>query len=202
MAPGRLSVSAAVEGLVDEAVVRRLLEDVGAVAGPVYGKGGKQALHQKIAGYNHAAQFSPWVVLVDLDDDAECAPPFREAWLPQPAPKMLLRVAVRAVEAWLLADREHLSAFLGIPASRIPLNPDEVASPKRAMVELAARSRRREIREDMVPRPGSGRTVGPAYSSRLIEFASDAAHGWRPAIAAGRSDSLRRCLHRLRRLAQ
>jgi hypothetical protein len=36
------------------------------------------------------------------------------------------------------------------------------------VVELARYSRRRDIREDMVPRPGSGRSVGAAYTSRLI----------------------------------
>jgi hypothetical protein len=34
-------VSAAVEGLIDEAVVRSLIQEVGGCAGPVYGKNGK-----------------------------------------------------------------------------------------------------------------------------------------------------------------
>jgi hypothetical protein len=34
---------------------------------------------------------------------------------------------------------------------------------KEAMVDLARRSRRRDIREDMMPRSGSERSVGPTY---------------------------------------
>jgi len=59
------------------------------------------------------------------------------------------------------------------------------------MVDLARRSRRRTIREDMVPREGSGREVGPAYSSRMIEFVRNA---WSPEAAMEASDSLCRCV--------
>jgi hypothetical protein len=112
---------------------------------------------------------------------------------------MCFRVAVREIEAWLLADRERLAAFLGVKSARLPANPEEEPDPKRIIVELAQQSRRREIREDMAPRPGSGRQIGPAYSSRLIEFVSGSG-GWRPEVAARSSDSLRRCLSCLRKL--
>jgi len=186
----------------DEAVLRRMVESVGARLGPVYGKNGKRDLRRRLRGYNQAACLSSWIVLVDLDRDADCAPPLRAAWLPKPAPYMYFRVAVREVEAWLLADREGLSAFLSIPASRIPREPEAITDPKRIMVELAMHSRQRAIREDMVPRPGSGRAVGPAYTSRLIEFVMDTVAGWRPHAAARSSDSLSRCLRCLRRLVQ
>jgi hypothetical protein len=192
-------ISAVVEGLVDETVLRRLVEQSGGTLGPVYGKGGKQHIRQRLAGFNCAAQFSPWVVLVDLDDDGDCAPPFCTAWLPDPAPRMCFRVAVREVEAWLFGDAEHLARFLGVSASRIPMAPEAVPDPKGTMVTLARHSRRREIREDMVPRPGSGRPVGPAYASRLIEYVD--AH-WRPEVAAQRVDSLRRCRERLLHLIE
>jgi hypothetical protein len=86
---------------------------------------------------------------------------------------MCFRVAVRETEAWLLADRERLARFLGISTSRIPLDPEAMDDPKSLMVDLARHSRRREIREDMIPRSGSGRNVGPAYVSRLIEFVAE-----------------------------
>ena len=200
--PNLVVVTGAVEGDVDEAVLRRLVEHVGAMPGPVHGKNGKTYLQQRLGGYNQAAQLSPWVVLVDLDHDADCAPPFRASWLPNPAPYMCFRVAVRMVEAWLLADRERLSRFLSVHASQVPLNPEAVDDPKQSMVDLARQSRRREIREDMVPRPGSGRTVGPAYTSRLIEFVLEGTFGWRPEVAAKLSDSLDRCLDCLRRLVK
>lgn len=192
-------VSGAVEGMVDEAVLTRLVDEAGGRAGPIYGKNGKTHLRRVLGGYNNAARFAPWLVLVDLDEDAECAPPLVAVWLPAPAPMMRLRVAVRAIEAWLLADREQLAGFLGVAATRLPLDPDAVPDPKALLVDLARHSRRRDIREDMVPRSGSGRSVGPAYASRLIEFASTV---WRPEVAAGCSDSLRRCRDRIAELVR
>lgn len=138
-------VTAGVEGLVDEAVIRRLAGHAGIEVGPVHGKSGKAHLRQRIAGYNNAARIGPWVVLVDLNREAECAPPLRDAWLRQPAPMMCFRVAVRGVESWLLADRGRLARFLRVPISRIPTAPDSIEDPKRAVIELAARSRRRDI---------------------------------------------------------
>lgn len=192
-------VSAAVEGVVDEAIIRVLLTNVGVNAGPVFGKQGKSHLQQKIGGYNNAAQRAPWIVLVDLDRDHECAPLLRNSWLPQPAPLLCFRIAVRAVEAWLLADAERLSMFLGVSRSKVPANPENLDDPKTDIVNLARSSSRRAIREDMVPREASGRQVGPAYTSRLIEFVSSS---WRPRVAARRSDSLNRAINCLKRFAK
>ncbi len=115
-----LVVSGAVEGVVDEAVLRRLVRDSGHHAGSVYTKHGKSGLLEKLSGYNDAARIVPWVVLVDLDGDAECPPPFVAQHLPGPAPEMHFRVAVRQIEAWLLADRPQLARFLGVQRSEVP----------------------------------------------------------------------------------
>ena len=194
-------ISGAVEGLVDEAVLRRVVEHAGARVGAVYGKRGKNSLRQSVNGYNQAARFGPWMVLVDLDHEAECAPILRASWLPAPAPGMCFRVAVREIEAWLFADKERLARFLGVPVSQIPSAAERLDHPKQTMVEIARRSRRRDIREDMVPRPGSGRSIGPAYSSRLVEFVQDSTGGWRPDVAATFSDNLARCLRCVERLS-
>jgi len=58
-----LTISGAVEGVVDEVVLRRMMELVGARLSAVYGKKGKQHLQQKLNGYNQAARFNHWVVL-------------------------------------------------------------------------------------------------------------------------------------------
>jgi hypothetical protein len=192
-----LVVTIAAEGIVDEAVVRRLICEVGAEPGRVYGRNGKDALRKRMAAYNRAAQFEPWMVQVDLDGDADCAPLLRAAWLNSPARFMCFRIAVREVEAWLFADRANLASFLGVPAELVPRQPEAVDNPKQQMVNLARRSRRREIVEDMVPRPASRRLVGPAYSARLIEFA---ATPWQPMTAARQSESLQRAIGCLQRL--
>ncbi len=197
MANPHITVSVAVEGLLDEAVLLRVIEHCGLTAGPVHGKGGKPHLLQRLSGYNRAAFIAPWCVLVDLDQDSRCPADCRDSWLPDPAPLMRFRIAVREIEAWLFGDWERLASYLGVARSRFPSVPESVLQPKEAMVDLARRSRRAAVREDMVPRPGSGRKIGPAYVSRLIEFASDPREGWRPEVASTNVDSLRRCMARL-----
>ncbi len=64
--------------------------------------------------------------------------------MPDPAPYMCFRVAVREVEAWLLADREQIARFLSIARSRVPQSPETLDNPKQRLVELARHSRRRE----------------------------------------------------------
>lgn len=194
-----LRIATAVEGIVDEAVVVKVLEHLGHTCAAVYGKRGKPWLRNKAPAYNNAARHAPWFVLVDLDSDESCAPLLVRKWIPTPAAHLCFRVAVREVETWLIADREGLAAFLGVANARIPRDVESLRDPKQEMVNLASSSRRREIREDMVPRAGSGRIVGPAYSSRLIEFVT--AH-WNPAMAATNSDSLGRALRGLARLEE
>lgn len=195
--PVQKIISTVVEGITDEAVARKLIIHVGAIPGTVYGKNGKPHIRQRIAGYNQAALRAPWLVVVDLDQDADCAPPLRAAWIPTPAPYLCFRVAVHEIEAWLMADAAALSGFLGVARNRLPNDPDAISAPKEALVHLARASQRRSIREDMAPREGSGRVVGPAYTSRIIEFVS---RHWRPAEAAHQSDSLRRAIRGLERL--
>ena len=190
-------IAAAVEGMTDEAVARRLIGHADGQVRTVYGKSGKDPLRKKIAGYNNAARHAPWIVLVDLDSEEDCAVRLRDAWLPEPAPLLCFRVAVREVEAWLMADAETLAGYMGVSQGRVPGAPEGLDDPKAAMVNLARHSRRRAIREDMVPRNGSGRRVGPAYSSRLIEYAATA---WRPDVAARNAESLRRAIDCLRGL--
>lgn len=192
----QVTISAAVEGLVDEAVVRKLIDVAGGNAGAVFGKRGKPYLRQSILGFNNAARYSPWFVLVDLDHDEECAPPMRTDWISDPAPYLCFRVAVREIEAWLMGDVESLASFLGVARSRIPINPESLPDPKTEMVNLARHSRRRDIRFDMVPREQSGRVVGPAYTSRLIEYVQTL---WRPHVAVEYIDSLRRAVDDLKR---
>jgi len=193
-------INVLVEGVTDEVMVRRLLQYVGLSCGTVYGKEGKGALLKRLPNYNRAARFAPWLVVVDLDRDAECAPPFLRSALPDPAIGMRFRVAVRAVEAWIMADAEQLATFLGIRAADIPSNPDAEPDPKNTLVNLARRSRKRVIRDDMVPREGSRGRVGPGYAGRLIEFVMAAQQSWRPEVAVQRSDSLYRCVEVLETL--
>jgi hypothetical protein len=192
------TIQGAVEGLVDEAVLRRIVEHSGATAGTVYGKNGKDSLLKKLSGYNRAAQFTRWAVLVDLDQEP-CVVEACKLWLPDPSHYMCFRIAVREVESWLLADTEQIAQFLKVSTANIPRDPESLQNPKRSMVDIARKSRSKDIQADMVPRPLSGREVGPAYASRMVEFAE---YFWRPDQAAANSDSLDRCLRCLQKLIE
>lgn len=194
-------VTAAVEGDIDEAVVTKILEHLRLERGPCHIGRGRGKLLQRLPSYNAAAQFQPWFVLMDLDAGltGRCAADFLNEHLRNPSPHMFCRLAVQQVEAWLLGDSDSLAAFLSTPLSAIPRNPDECSNAKDAMVAIGQRSRRKATREGMVPRPASGRSVGPEYSGLMIEYAL---WHWRPAEAQQRSASLDRCLRRLADLAE
>lgn len=118
---------------------------------------------------------------------------------PRPAPHLCFRIAVRQIEAWLMADAETLAAFLGVARTRVATPPEQLVNSKEAMVNMARRSRKMAVRQDMVPREASGRSVGPAYTSRLTEYVETL---WRPDVAALHAESLRRAIVCLRRLIE
>jgi hypothetical protein len=122
-------------------------------------------------------------------------------YLPDRTPGMLFRVAVRAIEAWLMADRQRCAAFLQVSVDRVPADPEALSYPKRALVDVARKSRSGQIVADMVPRPGTGASEGPAYASRVQEFVTTSPHLWRPEVAAENAESLRRCLRAIRSIA-
>lgn len=190
-------ISGAVEGPSDESVFRRLVEAGGGVVHRLQVQHGKPNLRRALPGYNQAARVSPWLVLVDLDHEFGCPPDLVSAWLPTPSRHMRFRVVVRQIEAWLLADAERFASFFSVHKGAVPIAPDTLPDPKASLLAIVSRSRRSAIRQDMTPRHGSGRRVGPAYTSRLIEFASDPVGGWRWEIALTRSPSLAKCVVRL-----
>jgi hypothetical protein len=187
-----------VEGISDEAVVRKLCLVAQVAVGPVHIQRGKVQLDEHIAGYNAAARYAPWLVVRDLNSDAECAPELREKLLPEPAEYMYLRIAVRSIEAWLFADRDGIARYLRISKALVPRDTEALEKPKRTLVNLARRSRKRAIREDMVPAEGVSAEVGPGYTARVIEFST---YHWNPEVAAAHADSLKRCFNALRQIA-
>lgn len=185
------AVLVATEGLIDTAVVRRICQEIGLEIAAVYGESGKDRLDGALAGYNAAARHATWLVLRDLDTDADCAQSLREQLLAAPAPGMVFRIAVREIEAWLIADQHSFARYFSVPPVRIPNDPESIHRPKEYLVNLVRRSRSRTIRDDVVPREGSKARVGPGYAGRMIEYASTV---WSPHEASVRSDSLKRCL--------
>jgi hypothetical protein len=194
-----MKISVGVEGLSDQGAAAAIIRSCGLSVGAYYGNHGKHALLKKLNGYNAAANYSPWLILVDLDNDGPCPGAKRSEWLANPSNLMCFRIAVREIEAWLLADTEKISEFLHIPEAIVPLDPESLPDPKATLVSLARRSRSRDIREGLVPRNGSGVSVGPTYASDLNNFGRSE---WRPDIAADSAPNLKKCILRVQELAE
>jgi hypothetical protein len=191
-------VNIAVEGPADVGVARALLRAVGlAPTDSPYVSNGKGNLDKRVAAYCKAAAHAPWLVLRDLDQDAPCAGALVSVLVPRRPQQLCLRIAIHSAESWLLADRARIAGFLHISVALIPAQPDLELHAKQVLVGLAGRSHRRDIREDMAPRPGSTARVGPNYMSRVNEFAEGV---WDPRAASKASPSLARCLAALARL--
>ena len=193
-----VAISLAVEGPLDEQVLRQLIRQTGTsfAPGPCYGKMGRDDLRINVPRFNLAARHKPFVILADLERD-NCAPELLNEWLPGGAhPNLVLRVAVRMVESWLLADRAAFANFLGVSRDLLPLQPDRQMDARLFTVKLARRSRNRSIRADLVPASQCTSRVGKNYVGRLTEFVQTR---WQLEQARQHSPSLDRAVRALER---
>ncbi len=190
------SVILAVEDPLGEAVSIRMLTSVDIGVSQRLGLRGQGYLQNKADSLNRTAQGFPVFMLTDQDSPNRCPPQLVQSWLSGVRhPHFFLRVAVMEVESWIMADREGVADLLSIPLSRIPHDTDTIAHPKEFLVTLARKSRKKSLREELVPRPGATSKVGPGYNSRLGEFVRTA---WNIGRASATSNSLKRTLDRFR----
>lgn len=192
------SLTIAVEDALSERLLLRTLALVRKDISVHYTLGlrGNAYLRKIARGLNQAAQGSGYVMLTDQDDPNGCPVSIVSNWLggnPR-HPNFLFRVAVMESESWLLADRDEIAAFLGVPLARVTSNPDGIVDPKQHLVNLARSSNRSTIRDDLVPRPGGTARVGPNYNGRLAMFIDTK---WSCVRAGANSGSLSRLLRRL-----
>lgn len=184
-------VPAIVEGHLDGRLLSVVWRQLGLDGRPLVVRDAGGSGFWKLASkYNEAGRHQLVVGLADLEQN-ECAPALLKRLQPARVSGFKLRLAVRMLESWLLADRVAVAAFLGVRVSAIPREPDREAHPKRALVNIARTSRRRWIREALVPN-GSGALVGPEYTPVIGSFIDSQ---WDAARARLNSPSLERaCL--------
>lgn len=186
----------AVEDELSAAVMRKLIQATGRnfVISRIMNARGYGRLKADMGKFKTASHVLPHVVLTDLDQ-YPCPPALLADWkaLALP-PRLLLRIAVREVEAWLLADREGIAAFLSVAKGKVPQNPEAEADPKRTLINLARRSRKKRLALELIPETGSSASIGPFYNARLSEFVNSS---WDVERARTVSPSLDRALCRL-----
>lgn len=190
----------AVEGWTDAPVAERILSVAGFESYHEIIANGKANLDKKLPSLNKAAVSMPWLVIRDLDHDDEqlCIPGLRVKLLGghKHEPSMCLRFAVRAMEAWLMADHDTFAKFFGIRRELLK-EPEVLSDPKQHLTSICKQSRKKQIKRGVPPQPGQRRRVGPEYSDLIREFVEDY---WDPLRARANAPSLGRALDSLTRL--
>ena len=163
-----------------------------------FSRAGSGYLRSSVKKFNMLAQHLPVFLLTDLDDQA-CPPSLIQNWLPyKKHSNFVFRVAVREVEAWVMADRQAFSKFISVSSAKIPRNLDSVPDPKQLLLNLAHKSTLRRIRDDLVTIRREQILIGRNYNDRLSKFVEN---DWNPDRASSHSDSLQRAMESLAKFA-
>jgi hypothetical protein len=154
---------------------------------------GRGNVQRNLAAYANLSLRMPVIVCVDLDHDV-CASALLSTWrVAELAQRnLVVRVAVREIESWVLADRKRYASFVGGKSDSIPVAPDGIDDPKRFLLDFARQSASEELKRDLIPVNFSQYPrIGRAYNLRMCKFVHDR---WRPHVARTRSGSLDRAL--------
>jgi hypothetical protein len=187
-------IAIATEDQLSEAIALRLIAEIPT---PHFiqlklGRTGNGYLRSKMSSWYQMAQHQVMLVLTDLDR-ANCLVEFRDQWLDAEPPKnLLLRIAVREVESWVLADHIAMRTLIGAKGV-LPAAPDELADPKQSLLKLA-KGAPKQIREDLLKTIDGNLAQGLGYNARLTAWVNSE---WSPQRAAERSPSLARARLRL-----
>lgn len=165
------SLIIAVEDELSRAVMEKLISFSGRnFAIRVFNARGFGELKKGMNKFREASRVLPHIVLTDLDR-YPCPPALLDNWGATQLPSTLLfRIAVREVEAWLLADRVGIAEFLHIDVHKVPQAPEAEDDPKRTLINLARKSKKRRLSQEIVPAIGSSAPIGPFYNPHFINF--------------------------------
>lgn len=189
------NVILAVEDELGESISTRILGHFDLeIRHTIRGKG-NVFLRQKAPEFNRSANRTAIFLLTDLDTPRNCPSELIRSWIKGPInPMFFFRVAVMEVESWVMADRMGFADFLSIPMHRILSPTDNILNPKEFLLSLARRSKKKAVREALVPAQGATLSVGNQYNTLLSEFVQN---HWNLERAATASPSLKRTLDRL-----
>jgi hypothetical protein len=159
--------------LIEQAAQRIIaVENPSLTISSVMGRRGFSYFESRVGQIRRSATSLKFLIFLDGDELGETCPSDAiNQWFQTREPDNIhVRFAFHEVESWLLADKHNLATFLNISPNVIPIVRDDVRNTKELLVQLARRSRSREIIQDLVPPVGFTSTVGPAYNSRVSEF--------------------------------
>ncbi|WP_155627964.1 hypothetical protein [Burkholderia vietnamiensis] len=166
------------------------------LAGPSIDAGGVTKLVPSFQRYAEQATYVQPVLCI-ADTDGKCAAELIEAWRPNHAPNgFVIRLAVTEAESWVLADRQGFADAFHISKNKLPSNLDDEPDPKRLLLNLIAKSRKRSFRDDMISQTDRSKP-GAGYNVHLSDFVRS---HWNIQRAMGHSRSLNRAFRCVLRL--
>lgn len=193
-----MDVALATEDPLSEAIGLCLLAELPTPVKPglLLRKNGSGYLRSRMDNWRKMSQRQIVIILTDLDR-VTCPLALRADWLgkaPCPA-NLLLRIAVREVESWVLADHVAMRELIG-KRGTLPPQPDDLLDAKQHLLKLAKLAPRL-TREELVKESGTVTSQGIGYNTRLTDLVQSV---WSPERASERSPSLARARRRLREL--
>jgi len=194
----------AVEDELSKAVIERLIHEILPRNIDKVELGARQGCSEKLQKnlkkYINLSNSGKVIMLTDLDN-VECPPSLRKNWLDAARVKTQIPsefkfcIAVREVEAWLVADKSNFAAHFCIPNNKIPQNfENTVQDPKKLLLNLLSKSKDKEARQTMARVEKSNLWVGLEYNSRLRNFALNY---WDPQCAKRNNLSLARAIRKI-----
>ena len=177
----------------------RLAAEAGLQVSQLIRRNGKGYLQSRFRNFCQMASFQTVLVLADLDRARSPSELLADWFGTREAPSgLVVRFAVREVEAWILADHQAMRELVGSRAGRFPDDPESLLDPKQTLLNLARRAPR-QVRDDLLPARGAVASQGLGFNSRMSEVIQ---RSWDPARASKQSPSLQRARNRLREVAE
>lgn len=159
-----------------ETVMQKMVKEIlgeEAIYTKTLAKRGKGYIKSKINNINSSNPIFNFFVVTDLDQ-TECAPILIKNWFTRPIRENLIfRVAVREIEAWLLADISGFAAYLRLSEAYLKNkigNPDALADPKLKLISLVDECSIKDYKTDIVKKEKTSYKQGAGYNTRLNEF--------------------------------
>ncbi len=161
-------------------------------------KNGNGAIKKMTSSFlNMAALGQYTLILTDLDQEP-CAPEIIRQWFfPSKDMKILpteviFRIAIRAIESWVLADRKAFADFMGIPMANFTDSPDDLPRPKQYLLNTIRSKGKKKWHQEMLPKNNA--SIGSMYNEKICNFIKEK---WSAQRAARVSPSLSRTINTL-----
>lgn len=129
-------INLAGEGLTDIYAAMNLIKLLQLKPGAISSVRSKSKIDAKLQEFNRSSRHLNWFILRDLDHEADCAPQLMDGLIQNRLPRMSIRIPVRTIESWLLANIDGFAGEFYVARDHLPKFPDELDYPKQRWLNL------------------------------------------------------------------